>query len=129
MKFCQAHWDKLREAVYAKGMRPLVPRSGAEGAERLVEELSGEATDATYDPLMSCFWMICVRAMDALGSYLLSSDYCPVCEVVRAHGEQPCPHGCSGADVEERWIHGPVDAAYAYVQETPVLRALLEVIS
>ena len=126
MRFCQHHWDALREAINTRGLMPLVARNGYEAAERAVEEVAGEANDSSYDPLMACHWMILGRAMDSLGLYLLGGDdLCPVCEVVRVHGEHPCEHGCTGADVEERWIEGPADAALAHVRQTPVLLAML----
>lgn len=125
MKFCQPHWDKLKAAVTERGMWPLVARSGAEGVARMAEEIQGTATDATYDPLMACHWMIAGRALDCLGLYVMGGDLCPLCEVLRVHDSKPCEHGCTHDDVEERWINGPADAALRHVRESPVLVAML----
>ena len=53
MRFCVGHWSRLREAVEARGLLPLVARNGAEAIERIREELSGKASESTYDPLMA----------------------------------------------------------------------------
>lgn len=125
MKFCEAHWAKLSDAVKARGLWPLVARGGQEAIARAVEEIEGKATDATYDPLMACHWMIVSRALITLGPYLLGGDLCPLCEVLRVHDSEPCEHGCTHDDVETRWTEGPADAALDHVRESPVLVALL----
>lgn len=88
------------------------------------DELDGSAGEATYDPLMACHWMIANQAIEYLGVGLLVGDFCPICEVVRAHPD-PCPQGCTDADVETWLIEGPADAALEHVKATPVLMAIL----
>ena len=34
-KWCQPHWDSLREAIFARGMKHLVPQDGEAAASRL----------------------------------------------------------------------------------------------
>lgn len=124
MRFCQLHWDNLRDAIRARGLWPLVAQNGADAIEREVQVIEGTATDATYDPLMACHWMISGRALEALGLYLMTGNYCPVCEVMRAH-PKPCPQGCTDSDVERAWINGPANAALEHVKAAPVLAQLL----
>lgn len=125
MKFCDAHWTRMTKAVEVRGMASLVATSGQDLIERMQKELSAGPSRHTFDPLMSMYWMISGRALDSLGLYLLAGDYCPICEIVKAHGIEPCMHGCTGAEVEERWIDGPADAVREHVDETPELFTLL----
>lgn len=124
MKFCQAHWDQLRDAIKTRGIWPLVARNGMEAAERFVEELEGKASDASWDPLMAAHWAIGGRATEILGLYIFGTEVCPVCEVLTVHDSKPCEHGCTHDDVEKRWIEGPADAMLKHVRDTPVLLAL-----
>lgn len=129
VKFCLPHWERLRAAINERGLTSLIARGGAAAAERTTDEFKGTATDATYDPLMACHWMITNRALEGLGLYVLTtkedgSEYCPICEVLRRHPD-PCPNGCTGDDVERYFINGPADAALEYVKRSPVLCAVL----
>lgn len=124
MKFCQSHWDKLRAAIELRGIGHLGAQSGPEAVERAKQELAGAATDATYDPLMSCHWMITGRALEMGGLYLMGptpdgGEYCPVCEVI-AH--TPAERA-SKEEVETNWIDGPADAALAYCREKGLVKA------
>jgi hypothetical protein len=129
MRMCQAHWDRLRAAVKARGLWPLVARNGAEAMKRTVDELEGTADKATYDPLMNCVWMIYGRATQQGGLYLFTGDLCPICEAVK-HSKIGGEDGYRDtAHVEEHWIDGPADAVLQFVRDDAELSALLEVIT
>ena len=123
MRICQSHWEKLRAAIDARGMTPLVARTGREAMERAVEELDGSATDATFDPLMAANNAISARALEHVGLFLLTGDYCPICEFCK-HIEPP-PAGHEYADNESYMIDGPADAMQEYVRSSAPLCALL----
>jgi len=56
---CQAHWDKLREAIETRGLKPLVSETGEEVARKTVEQVNtGEVTIDNFDPLMGAYWAI-----------------------------------------------------------------------
>ncbi len=120
MKFCQAHWDKLREAVKVRGLWHLVAQNGEQAIENEIAKIEGRADNRNYDPLMSCHWMIVNRALDLGGLYLMTGDYCPICESIKHtvgklkdENDQPCTQ-----EGEERyWIDGPADAALKHCQE------------
>lgn len=125
MRICQKHWDALREAVRTRGMWPLVSQDGRAAAERMVEEVQGTATEATYDPLMAAHNMIVTAVIDAGAMYVMTGDYCPVCEAVK-HCPTGQPDGYRDKEhIEDDWINGPADAVLAHVRETPVLVAML----
>ena len=86
MKFCQTHWNQLKDAIESKGMYHLVAASGELAVDRLKEELDGTATKLTYDPLMNSHNMINLRALECCGLYLLTGDYCPLCEFEKSGG-------------------------------------------
>jgi hypothetical protein len=79
MKFCQPHWEKLREAVKARGMDQLVAKGGPEAIRRTVSEIEDGPTPANFDPLMRLHWMIAGRVMEQI-PYIITGDYCPMCE-------------------------------------------------
>lgn len=92
MKFCQHHWDALKQAIKSRGLFDLVARDGHEALEQAVGELKGEPkTLKNFDPLMSAHWQIVNNAMETLGAIganplaLMASDpdhpecECPIC--------------------------------------------------
>jgi hypothetical protein len=102
MKFCQPHWDRLRNAIKERGIDHLGAKTGEQVIEEMKADLEGQKRP--YDPLLDCHWMITCRAMELGGLYLMTqkedgSNYCPICEVI-AHGGD-----------EDHWINGPADAA------------------
>lgn len=114
MKFCQPHWDKLREGVRERGLYHLVAKDGEAATGRVMAELQGTATDKTYDPLMAAHWMIFNRALEAGGIGLMGHNpndpeghYCPLCELGRA----------LGPDAETNWINGCLDSVLEFCRE------------
>lgn len=107
MKFCQPHWGSLRAAIDARGLAPLVAKSGQAAHANLVAELDGSADASNYDPLMSAHWMISGRALELGGLYLLNGEYCPLCEVEE--------HTKPGAAQE--WIEGCTDSVLAHCRK------------
>ncbi len=83
MRFCQPHWEQLKDAIRERGLFHLVADSGEAAVERLAEEAKGEATIATYDPLMDAHNMMVVRAIECGGLSVLRGDTCPLCEANR----------------------------------------------
>jgi hypothetical protein len=91
MKFCQTHWDQLKQAVKAKGLFDLVSTDGKEVMQKVVGELEGaKPTLENFDPLLAANNLIWANAIKCGGLYLLGRDekgneYCPVCEADK-HG-------------------------------------------
>lgn len=92
MKMCQNHWDKLRQAIIARGLGDLIAASGQEALQQAKEELEGKPKNRqNFDPLMSAHWAICGNAMGLLKDIganplvLMTSDpehpehECPLC--------------------------------------------------
>ena len=67
MKFCQNHWDKLKDAIKARGIFDFVAGSGEEAVKQMKEQLEGkpEAIER-FDPLMAAHWAIANNAIDVL---------------------------------------------------------------
>lgn len=126
MKFCQPHWTALREMVIAKGMGELISKDGAAAAERMVEELEGTATNATYDPLMAAYWSIMGMALEKGGLYLMyskpgdgadaESHYCPLCEVEEQGMKQESKSGAAVC-----WMEGCTDSILMFCREQGLL--------
>lgn len=84
MRYCQAHWDVLRQAVKDRGMWDLVPTSGQEATERMAEQLRGG--EPKFDPLMSLHWHYVNSAIENSGLFILGHNpddpeghHCPLC--------------------------------------------------
>ena len=104
MKFCQKHWDRLRDVIKAKGMAHLIAKNGQTAAKNIVKELEGKLGADDYDPLMACHWLIMERALECGGLYLLNDDYCPLCEAIK---HTPVD---DDTDIADEWIDGCTDA-------------------
>ena len=80
-----------RAAVDARGMSSLVSRSGQEAVTRMTDELQGEDSKATFDPLMPLHNHFWGEALRCGGLYIMGQNetgeneghYCPVCEFVK----------------------------------------------
>jgi len=123
VKFCPIHWSALRDMVIGKGMGALISKDGAAAADRLVEELEGVATPATYDPLMASYWMIMGMAIKNGGLYLMGTkqgdgdgEYCPLCEVEEAGLRVESKSGLA-----DEWLEGCTDAVLVYCREQNLL--------
>lgn len=88
MKMCQQHWVALRAAIDARGLSHLIAKNGEAAVEKTLGELQGQAESETYDPLLSAYFAIMGNALEMGGMYLLTGDFCPICES-EAHGVHP----------------------------------------
>lgn len=124
MRFCQEHWDKLRQAIDDRGLSHLVARDGAAAAERIRAELDGTADKRTYDPLMAAHWMIMGWALEQAGAsrfpllnrsevyhILASEDFCPVCEGMRRVVNR------TPEQTEHELMNGPSDEVLKYCRD------------
>lgn len=59
MQFCQGHWDRLREAIEARGLGDLISKDGERAVKQIaIEADAGEQTMSSYDPLTAAHWAI-----------------------------------------------------------------------
>jgi len=106
---CQPHWDELRAEIKRLGMDGLGAKSGQEAAANIVKELEGRLGPDDHDPLMSVNNMIFCHALECGGLYLMTGDFCPLCEAEKngvAKGE---------------WITGACAAEEQYCRERGIL--------
>ena len=75
MQFCHDHSHVLRNALRQRGLWAFVPSDSP-----LIEK-EGKATPAEFDPWIMAGLLISEQAVRAFGTYLLSGNYCPLCEV------------------------------------------------
>ena len=84
MKFCEAHWDRLREAIKVRGLEGLVSKDGQEAAAKMVVELEEGSSKTTFDPLLGAHNAILSNTLRIAGLVILGADekgehYCPIC--------------------------------------------------
>lgn len=99
MKFCQEHWQQLRQKIDDRGLAHLVPKNGAVATQQMQSQLRERAvTKENFDPLMGAHWAIASNAMQVLQRagvdplYLMMEPApgrtdCPLCELNRIHKE------------------------------------------
>lgn len=104
MKFCQSHWDKLRDAIKSKNMFHLVSNSGEELATRMKKQSAGQAV--VPDPLMEAHNMILERSISLMPHIIGINEeaedkhFCPLCEALK---HLP-PHPETKLPCDESWI-------------------------
>lgn len=114
MRFCDDHWERLRQAISDRGLDHLVAPDAETAVAQAVQELEQGQSPVTYDPLMAAMWGISSNVMRTLGPnslYLVADgpedplnveDYpgfehfagrtwpkCPLCYIGLAH-EMTC---------------------------------------
>jgi phage head maturation protease len=68
MRFCQNHWNMLRENVDKQGLTNWVAPDGETALMQIADEIAkGKITQTNYDPLMSCHNMIIARTVEMVG--------------------------------------------------------------
>ena len=120
MKFCQAHWDRLKKSIIDAGMGKLIADDGAQAVERMKAELDSTATDETFDPLMAAHNALVTEFLNPLGAdglYIFTGDYCPMCELVRLNPRPP------EQAMDENWIKGVTRELQEYCREKKLIYA------
>ena len=128
MKFCQNHWDMLRENIKKEGIYDWVAQSGETAVAMMTDELArGEHTPVNYDPLMNCHNMIFGRTLEMVGAYALSEEFgCPICffnskrtEDGRCLCDDPNCHAKEPGTIPpfETWLEETPKACKEYMQE------------
>lgn len=123
MKFCQQHWDKLRDAINARGLGQFVASSGDEATRRMAAELDSKGVKrTTFEPLMGAFWAISSNAISAAGLEIMApnedgTDRCPLCFLLASCscGLDPCPFAT--------WIDRAADDQRAHAVQLGLLGA------
>ena len=115
-KWCQPHWDMLRQAVFSKGMGHLVPKDGKAAARMLEDELTFRDAEG-FDPLMRGYWMISGRVLDNSGNPF----ECPLCQVQRHHDTCKDPE-CRNNSNAQMAVNNCTDALRDYAQEKGLLQ-------
>jgi len=111
MKFCQAHWDKLKSELHSLGLGQFIAQSeDAIGAKlkAQADAPDGASDKATFDPLMNAFLAITSRLLEVGGMGLMielqtpPNPDCPLC-FMQGHHEKGCKiEGCTFT--YEAWI-------------------------
>lgn len=110
MKFCDEHWERLKDAIRQVRLWSLVAESGEEGTRRMRSWVSEGLTVDNFDPLIGAYYAIFAGAMTTIsGTYkhdplVVMADpehperSCPICALVWCHEEHV--RLCSQADCD-----------------------------
>ena len=86
MRLCMRHWNALRDAIKVEGLDHLVSRDGQEVVGKVADQLKGDMSTYSFDPLMNANMAIWSRCLRICGFSLMvqnpdGSDKCPLCEI------------------------------------------------
>lgn len=82
MQFCPKHWEDLKTEIIMVGLGRFIFKNGEQAAKHIEEQLKGLVDPKDpYDPLMSAHWAIMGNALRCGGLYMMSGDFCPLCEL------------------------------------------------
>ena len=112
MRMCNAHWDKLRDAIRVRGLDGLIAKDGAQAAADLA--------DGRPDPLMAAHNAIVGNALGVVGLAAMAhnddgTERCPLCYPVELSLQTRCECGDSACTPESRaarfegWIDRAAD--------------------
>ena len=89
MQICQDHWHELKNAIRRRGMWKLVSPDTVRQLPAHVTKrvLTSTTIEWRLDPLSMATLMICEQALAALGDYIETCGYCPLCEVEQNLGQ------------------------------------------
>jgi hypothetical protein len=111
MKMCAVHWEALRTAIEEKGLFHLVSGSGAGLKEKILNEDLAGPTPENFDPLMAANMSIWSNAIEQGGLYLMTDDYCPICESEKHKGPSA-----------DWWITNAVNEQFEKAKQMGLLR-------
>lgn len=117
MKFCQPHWEELREKIRERGLYGLVATSGEQAVAQLVDGVENGTKKTNFDPLMAAHNQLVSNAIGVVGLALMmlnedGSERCPVCYLIAN-----CQCGKAGDCPFTTWTTKAADGARAYAIE------------
>lgn len=113
MKFCDNHWESLKDAIEIRSLSHLVSKNEEDAAARIQKELDGKHSLDNYDPLLNAYWMLMQKAVEMGGIYMMSNDnICPLCEV----------RNNLGLLEDIRWINGCCDSILVFCEENNLVK-------
>lgn len=117
MNFCAPHWEKLKQAIRERGLWPLVSPSAEVAHEATLQEIQHGPSKETFDPLLNATWAIYGRALECGGIYLMTGDYCPLCELDKHIDQVKHPTPAPYTTPSDAWIGGCCDAQLTHARE------------
>lgn len=113
---CADHWEKLKDAIKARGIYHLVKDAKGVHAEVVEAVEKGENT-STPDPLFAAHNMIVSNCLNVAGLEIMQpnadgSERCPLCYLLKN-----CPCGEEAACPFNTWIDRAADGALALVSQ------------
>ena len=122
MKFCSVHWNKLCEGVNLRGLGHLVTHKEEESID-----VDNVPKTKNYDPLINLHWSISLHAVQMGGLYLLSGDYCPVCEAIETmvgREDVESEEIVTLEEVEYYWLEAPLNAELKHCKDKGIIPRL-----
>jgi hypothetical protein len=115
MRFCADHWASLRAAIDERGLDHLISDGGPELMRRTVDQLKGDDSLNSFDPLMAAHNMILSNVINAAGLVIFTpnpdgSERCPLCYL-----NQNC--NCPEENCADKWVDFAADGVKKYYDE------------
>jgi len=86
MQLCPVHWQALKQSLIDKGLAAFAKAEPKEALERFARMLQSKTGPerATFAPLVSATYSICMATVNKLGPAVLRNDgaqHCPLCDL------------------------------------------------
>ena len=130
MRFCQAHWDKLRAEIKRVGLGKFISADGREAIAKTVASierasLGDPASPSGFEPLMGAHWAIVSNVMDAVGFAIMvqnddGTERCPLCFITSDHLAKCKVPECPIKDYDH-WIGRAAEDQVAHAKELGLL--------
>jgi len=126
VKFCDEHWERLKDAIRQAGLWSLVSEDGEHAARKLQSEMSDGSTVDNFDPLMAAHNLIFGCALEMIhtqydqnllmlmaGSAEHPEWACPICALNWCHDEhiRLCTKDDCGYPKQFDWAPQTIDGA------------------
>ncbi len=99
LRFCQEHWQALRDAIDERGLGHLVAKDSEEVAKRLRSQAEVGRTVDNYEPLVAAHMAIMQNALEVAGAFLFTGgedeERCPLCFLNAQHEAHCNTPGCT----------------------------------
>jgi hypothetical protein len=118
MKFCEKHWQMLRDEAEKQGLGDYVAKSGEEAYDRAMKaaalnEADKPADVANFEPVIGAHNAIIGKVVSYVGMGVLEVagegddevHHCPLCYITKVHEEQCTDERCEVKNFDY-WIEG-----------------------
>lgn len=136
MQICNKHDEQLKQAIYDNGLnqvgyKDITEKSIEDIAKDMISTIRGTVSMDNYDPFVSAYFEICIKAISILGlSILMEPEICPICaslETINNHIKKCNDRSCTSnhnLDSINEWIEEVVNNQLSFARKNQLVPPL-----